>query len=139
VRSIEKINRLFDYAVSHPDGFTYVDIQADLRWRRKELLKVVKGLRSLLGSIDQINLVCDPTGPGQPWSYRLVGTVKDAQPWTANRLGDAETRLTTIRSVASSIAAGTDGRTTDGKRARLIKRALTRLLEDLADVNGQLF
>jgi len=130
----QKINELFDYAVSHADGFTYVDIQNDLGWKRGEFFKVVNRCRSVLAG-DTINLIAETQGQRGPWLYRLVGNVEDASWWAANRLDDAEQRLTTIRNVAMSAVKATDGRTNAGRRARIIFKSLTRLLEDLGDLH----
>jgi hypothetical protein len=92
-------------------------------------------LRLLLGNDDQINLVCDPQGTGQPWLYRLIGDVDGARSWVANRLRDSETRIGTIRAICSSLVSATDGRSADGRRARIMDKGLTRILEDLAELD----
>jgi hypothetical protein len=126
--------RLMEYAVSKPDGFTFQDIKDDLGWTRDRFNKVTRRLRSNQAA-DTINLVCNPQGVSLPWVYRLVGAGALVSPWQANRLGDAESRLITIKNVARSVVNGTNSRTNDGRRARIIEKSLNRLLEDLAEIN----
>lgn len=133
----EKINRLYDYAVAAPDGFTIEDVRRDLGWRRSDFNHVVNRLRKMFGT-DDINLVCSPQGMNEPWLYKLVGNTDETKVWQDNRLGDAEERINTIRSIARSTVNMTDGRTTEGQRARIIDRSLGRLLEDLAELSGKL-
>jgi hypothetical protein len=135
MRSAEKIGRLFDYATSKPEGFTYRDVEKDLGWKRPEFTKVHRMLRVLLGNDDQINLVCDPQGRNEPWRYRLIGDVDGARPWVGNRLRDSETRIGTVQAVCTSLVKATDGRTADGRRARIMNKGLGRILEDLAELD----
>lgn len=131
----EKIQILWDYAVSHPDGFTRYDVEQDLEWSNTDLSYAARHLRNFLAD-DEINLVATPQGKGQAWLYSLTGNVDDAGPWNRNRLLDTETRLTTMHSVSYSLVHSTDGRTLDGRRARVMEKALRRLKEDLDDLSG---
>jgi hypothetical protein len=131
----EKIGQLFDYAAGRPEGFTYQDVEKDLGWRKPEFTKVHRKLRLLLGGDDQINLVCDAQGRNEPWLYRLVGNIEGARAWVGNRLRDSETRILTIRAICASLVRATDGRSADGRRARIMQRGLTRILEDLAELD----
>lgn len=135
MKSAEKIGRLFDYAASKPEGFTYQDVEKELGWKRPEFTKVHRMLRLMLGNDDQINLVCDPQGSNEPWLYRLIGDVDGAREWIGNRLRDSESRIGTIRSVCMSLVKATDGRTSDGRRARIMDKGLGRILEDLAELD----
>jgi hypothetical protein len=135
MRASEGIGRLFDYAVEHPGGFTYRDIKDDLGWQRSYFFKISRKLRLMLGNDDQLNLVCETQGMNQPWLYRLVGNVDGARNWVGSRLRDAETRITTIRAVCASLVTATDGRTADGRRSRIMNKGLTRILEDLAELD----
>ena len=132
----EKMTRLFDYAVEHPDGFTYQDIERDLGWQRPYFVKVVRQLRLLLGNDDEINLVCDSVDRNGPWVYKLVGNFEDTRAWGRNRTDDAETRLMTIGAVLASVIRNTDGRSRDGRRARIMQRAVQRAREDLAEIDN---
>lgn len=131
-RGAEQVGRLFDYAVDHPDGFTNLDILADLGWSRSAFVGIVRQFRSVF-STDDVTLPCDPdpANPGGPWVYKLSG---DTIAWHTNRLLDTETRLETIHNVALSAMHALDGRTSLGKRARLIERVVRHLQEDLAEI-----
>lgn len=130
------VDALFDYAVANPDGFTIADFADAAGIKVASAQDAVTRLRKALGS-DTINLICAPTTPGQKWEYRLVGTLDDAKWWASNRLDDAETRLTTINSVANSLVSATDGRTVEGRRARTIRKVVGRLIEDLQDIHAE--
>ena len=136
MRRVEKVNELWDFAVAHPDGFTWADCADKFSWaaRRTEFFRIVRALRLTLGNGDSINLTCEPNGPKQLWLYRLSGTYDAARPWTANRLGDMECRLETIAGVSKSLVAATDGRSADGRKARLIAKTVGRLTEDLQEM-----
>lgn len=128
--------QLFGLAAKRIDGFTYQDIEHAFGWDRFHFYWVVSQLRRILAAeADTINLICTPQGSREPWLYELVGTYEDAAPWSQNRVGDLETRLVTIHSVASTLVNATDGRTVGGRKARKIRRTITRLIEDLADIN----
>lgn len=128
------VEALFDYAVSKPDGFTNADFMAEFDVDLEAFNRAANKLRSVLAD-DTINLVCDPAGARAKWIYRLVGSIEDGSPWVQNRLRDAETRFTTISSVVQSLVKATDGRTADGRRARLMEKSLRRLLEDLGEIS----
>lgn len=121
---------LFDYAVKTPE-WTVDDATAALGWTHPALNMAIRRLRLTLGEADDINLVCTPQGKGERWVYSLTGNVEMAKPWVDNRLRDMEARLETMAGVAKSLVAATDGRSAEGRRARLIERAVRHLLEDL--------
>lgn len=125
--------KLFDFAIAHPEGFTNADFMSAYGVALPDFNKATNKLRKILAD-DTITLVCDPSGLREKWTYRLVGTVEDGSPWVQNRLRDAESRFVTMASVASALVNSTDGRTADGRRARLIDKALRRLMEDLKEV-----
>ena len=145
MRRVEKVNDLWDFAVAHPEGFTWADVRDETDahgnpchpWaqERSGFFAVTRALRITIGAGDSINLVCEPQGSGELWRYRLVGTYEAARPWNANRLGDIEARLETIAGVSRSLVAATDGRRVDGRKARLIAKTVGRLVEDLAELN----
>lgn len=131
----EKIQTLWDYAVAHPDGFDRYEIEADIGWTNRDLSYVARHLRNFLAD-DEINLIATPQGKGEAWRYQLVGNIEDAGPWSRNRLLDTETRLKTMHAVSKSLVQATDGRTADGRKARIMEKALRRLKEDLDDLGG---
>lgn len=129
----EKTDQLFDFAANRREGFTYVDVQEEFGWHRNDFLKVVRALRMMFKS-DTITLTCEPQGSHQPWLYKLVGTYDDARLWSANRIGDLESRLETVHAVAETLTKSTDGRSPEGRKVRKIERTIGRLIEDLADI-----
>lgn len=132
-----QLTALFDLLVrSSPQGVTILDIMDDLGVGKRVADALVHDLRMLMESDPDVNLVSEPQDGDTRWSYSLVGTVDGASFWVGNRLGDAETRLRTLIAVMAPIVASTDGRTLDGRRARIMHRAATRALEDLADLSS---
>jgi hypothetical protein len=134
MKTTDKVNLLFDYAVRHQGGFTYEDIERDLHWRRPELFRIANRLRAVCGDDEKINLICEPQGQG-PWRYKLIGDFSDAKVWGKNRVGDCKARIMTVLAVLNSVVAATDGRTHDGRQARIMHRSLTRLVEDLVELD----
>lgn len=133
----ELAGKLFDFAVLHPEGFTNEEALAELGLKHITTLnRVIRRLRLILGT-DEINLVCDPQGQRERWLYRLIGTIDLGSPWIRNRLRDLEARLETQHSVARSLVNATDGRSIEGRKARLCAKTLGRLREDLAEYDDQ--
>ena len=126
---------LYDFAVSRPEGFTAPEAEDNFGWDHRTFSNAVRTLR-LTFADDSINLVCDAQGTREAWLYRLVGTYDEASGWSANALRHAEARLETIEAVAQSVVAATDGRTTDGKRARLIYTTVHFLRDSLNVMSG---
>lgn len=125
---------LWDHLVSEPAGITVDDMIATHGWSHHQANVAIHDLRAFLGDTDTVNLVCEPQGGGERWLYQLVGSLDGVRGWVANRVGDTETRLRTMESMMHSIVQGTSGRTTEGRKARLMDKALTRLVEDLDDL-----
>lgn len=133
----EAVSALYDYLTENPDGVTIDDIAAHLNSSVAWANRIVRELRLVLGTTSDVNLVCNPMGQGQRWNYLLVGTNEGAEPWARNRARDSESRLRTQRAIWSSVAAATDGRTVEGRKARHAKKAMTRLLEDFAEIEEE--
>ena len=125
-----KVEDLYLYAKEHVDGFTYQDVQRDLGWPRREFFKMVHRLRRIYREA----LICTPQGQHEPYLYQLVTTYLDAEPWGVNRTLDCKERLRTINSILSAVVPASDGRTKIGKQARVMRRTITRLLEDLEEL-----
>ena len=122
---------LFDYAVNNPDGFVIDELMA-YGWSHHQTNQAIRDLRLFFaGTGDTVNLPCDPQGRGARWLYRLVGDLQSVQGWTTNRVRDAEARVRTMQAMMQSIVAATDGRSTAGRKARVMERAFLRLIEDL--------
>lgn len=131
----EELSSLFDLIASK-GGQTILDIAAHLGVRVRRAQVVVHDLRQMFGHDDTVNLVCDPQGQRELWLYDFRGTLDGVTPWTGWSLAHVETRLETLEAVAASIERAADGRTIEGRRARILARAIRRAREDLADLNG---
>jgi hypothetical protein len=129
----DSVGLLFDYAVSKPEGFTYEDVEQDLGWPRERFFSVTRRFRRMFAE-DQINLVCEPQEQREPWLYKLVGKYDDARLWATNRVEDLVSRTHTIHSVSRTLTNATDGRSTEGRKARLIERKMRQLIEELGDL-----
>jgi hypothetical protein len=126
---------LYDLLADTPAGVTIDQIMGSLEVNHRTAKEAVHDLRELLGE-DEINVPATPRGERERWLYQLVGTLDGCREWVANRIGDTETRLRTIQSVMRSLVNATDGRTTDGRRARIIETALRHLVEDLDNLTA---
>jgi hypothetical protein len=138
VRISDLSGQIFDFAATRPEGFTRAELNEAIGYHpRCTLDRAIRQLRLILADDDSINLIANkPPIAGGQWVYQLVGTVADATWWSNNRRRDCETRLRTILAVNRSVAAGTAPRTIDGRRARLMDKSLTRLIEDLDELNA---
>lgn len=121
----------FDFAADQSTGFTDRELAAHLGVDHRTVRDVIQKLRDVLGHDDSINLVCEPQGQRQKWLYRLVGNMEDSRWWAANRILDTERRIRTQYNVCRAMARATDGRTIEGRKARIFERSLQRLLEDV--------
>lgn len=130
----EDAGRLYDFAAARPDGFTFDDVHAEFGWERSYFSRVSRRVRIIFAE-DEINLVCTPQGKCEKWKYELVGNYAAALPWQANRLGDLESRLETVHAVAASIVKGTDGRSTEGRKAKKIEVGVRHLMEQLDQID----
>lgn len=121
---------LFDLAVRRPDGFTWPEACDEFGWSKGQFEDAKVALRRMLAD-DTVNFPCN-SRPKLKWLYKLSGTWTDGlQPWTTNRLDDVQTRLLSIEHIAQSAVAATDGRTADGRKARIVHTTLRYLREQL--------
>lgn len=137
MNAVGRAGVLFDYAASRPEGFLASDARADLDWSEKQFATAVRAFRLIFGE-DEINLVTQQRGFGQPKLYQLVGDFDSARPFLAERMRTLEAMLRTTLAVANSISNGSDGRTVEGRKARFAVRHLGRLVEDIDEVEGRL-
>jgi hypothetical protein len=135
-KTTELVAAAFDYAVASPEGFTLDELAEALDVQLHTAKNVIQKLRDFFGEDDTINLVANPAGQGDRWRYFLTGTLEEASPWLRNRMRDMARRMRTETSVLSSFVAGLDGRSTDGKHARLMLKTFTRMIEDLAEIDA---
>jgi hypothetical protein len=133
----QDLRQLAALFVNNPNGLTINDIVGATGWPHGRVNRLLRKLRRQLGDSDW-NVVAEAVAPRQPWVYRTVDSYDDAAWWVDNRLGDAESRFITLHDVARALVAATDGRTAEGRRARIMERHSTRMMEDLADLEGRL-
>ena len=124
-------DNLFDLVVASPDGVTVSQMMAEMDLTKKQAGVAIRDLRLFLGEYDGVNLPCVPQKPGEEWVYHLAGTLDDVREWAISRINDTVSRLLTMDAVMSSIVEATDGRSLEGRKARIIERSLARLLEDI--------
>ena len=122
---------LWDLLVAAPLGVTIEDMMGVYGWSHHHCNVAISDLRRHLGDHDTVNLTCEPQGMGERWLYRLVGKLDETDVWMGTRIRDSETRLRTMQSMMTSIVTATNGRTTEGRKARTMERALRHLVEDL--------
>jgi hypothetical protein len=125
---------LFDLLAANPAGLTVNDITSVMQCSNRQADHAIRDLRLFFGECEPINVTCDPNGLREPWTYRLVGNLDGVREWIANRLGDTESRIRTMQALMVSVVSASDGRKSDGRRARLIERALRHLIENLDDL-----
>jgi hypothetical protein len=99
-------------------------------------LKAVQMLRDIGAATgDVISVVAEPQGMSQPWLYGLragkqIASAEDSR-WIPNRFQDAERRIKTISHVLEVAANSLDGRTTEGRKARIYHLHIKRALEEV--------
>jgi hypothetical protein len=131
----QRMSDLLDLLVAQPLGATRWSIASDLGCQVRAADRAIRDLRIFLGDVDDVNLVAESPGPHLPWEYRLVSGLDQSREWVTNRIGDTESRIRTMQAVMASAVTATDGRSSEGKRARIIERALIRLIEDLDEIS----
>lgn len=107
---------------------TIDEISGDLDVSVPTARTVIHDLRTVLGQVDDINVVVDRDADSK-YRYRLVGHYDQALPWFQTRLADAKTRLGTIESVALSIVRGTPATTREHREAQIIEMGLRHVRE----------
>lgn len=132
----DRMGRLFDYMVLTPQGATIEDIAEALECSYDLAVQTVRDLRLFLGEDNTANLTCNKQGKSERWLYKLVTDLEDHREWIAGRIGDTHSRLKTMNSMLTSAVNATDGRTLEGRRARVMSRQIGRLLEDLAEIES---
>lgn len=106
-------------------------------WSHWQLMSAVQNLRDILAANgDVISVTAEPQGHREPWLYGLrAGKAiidTETSQWLPNRLQDTERRIKTIRHVLEAAVNSLDGRTTDGKKARIYHLHITRAQEEVA-------
>lgn len=130
---------IFDYLVSHPDGGTVHDFAEALSFPLPTIRRGIRDARMILGEGDTLFILCEPQGAREPWRYYLVDGSQvvnmEESNWAVNRIHDAQSRVALIATAMRVAERATDGRTLEGKKARVLARACSRLVEDLEEID----
>lgn len=125
--------RLLQYAMAHRQGWTKQQAADDLGYSMSSINQALMHVRRNL-AVTTLNITSErPPGWG-PQVFSLVDTALDTNTWDVDRTKDLRGRITTAHAVAQSGVNASDGRSVDGRTARLIEKALRRLLEDVEDL-----
>lgn len=123
--------QFYDLLVAEPDGLDKHQIASKLGVPVRVVVPILRKLRLILGGGDSINIPW--RSEGRRRIYFLTGQIEQGQQWQAARiskkLADLEVDLAWWRSMVEA----TDGRTVDGKKARLALRHQQRLFEDMSE------
>lgn len=132
--SQRRAEKIFDLLSS--GDLTSHQLLARLGCHRTEFTKAIQTLRDILAaSGDVISVVAEPHGPDQPWLYGLragkqIINAEDSR-WIPNQFQHAERRIKTIVHVLDVASNSLDGRTLDGKKARIYRLHMNRALEEV--------
>lgn len=129
-----ELSKLAAFLQNSPSGVTYAAIQLHLGCSRYIAQIRIRQLRLIYATSPTNSVATETQGYRKQWIHKLVTHPDDAKWWTANRLNDVETRLTTIKSVGQSMLNATDARTIIGRKARKIVRTLEYLEQELAEI-----
>lgn len=133
--SRDRRDNLFTFLAAPGKTATISELAVELDSTVKQVRVAINDLRHFLGADRDINLICEPDGFRKEWGYRLVGTYEGILWWATNRVGDMESRLATVASVAESIVLATNGNSKAGQKARKIERTMTYLSKELAAID----
>lgn len=126
----DRVDELLAYAmVRGDDGFTNEQAMSYLGCALDQFNRAVRTLRAR--STGDVTLVCTPQAQGDLWQYRLVGSYAEAETWIKNRQRDSLTRVRTMESVALVMVNATDGRSVEGRVARLEHSTYRHLRESI--------
>jgi hypothetical protein len=140
---------LFDALVASPDGLTIFDIGdlfgIDANYDRTKINKIIRRLRLKLGEAnadpdDRIHGYAVPVQwRGDKCFYVLTANREQSEKWRRVRLDTSISRIQIDLAHWQALAAITDGRTAEGKIARVYTRHFSRLLEDLTSIKEGTF
>lgn len=126
---------IFDLLAEHLEGLTMPEIIEAVHMPYESCRVAMRDLRLTLGEDDTLFVIAEPQGPREPWLYRLIdGSVLvggEESGWAANRIGDAQSRIHLLAVAMSTAERATDGRTLNGRKARMMAMELRHLDEKL--------
>jgi hypothetical protein len=136
----KRAEELFDLLTG--GDLTSAEIVDKTGWRYSQFLKAVQTLRDILAANgDVISVTAEPQGSRETWLYSLRAgkQIVDAEQsrWVINRLQDAERRVETIAHVLEVAVNSLDGRTTEGRKARVYHLHIKRAQEEVALLGEQ--
>lgn len=134
-RVLARHEAVLDVLRQHPEGMTMKDLATAMGEHERTVYRDVRRMRRR-GDID--NIPATPNGHREPWLYRVTNDLETNSEWVANRIGDAESRFETMIGQAETLVRVTNGRTTNGRKARKIDRVLRYLMQELADIDSQM-
>lgn len=130
--------QLWDYAFDKYNAnekFTRQDVRDDLGWGKRTTDDAIRDLRLEINAHGrQVNLVCKQYEQQQPWMYSLSGDPDELEEFSRFLGKHIEARLVTMQALLVTRCAATDGRRREGREARLVKKGVDRILEDLDDL-----
>ena len=130
---------LLDFAIDRGNEGFYRPQALDVLGWPQSSIRFYQAVNALRGSLAQIgyNLVCDDREPGNlNRRYHIASMRDDARPWNDWFGKNVLTRVRTWIAVNNSFIVATDGRTADGRKARIFAKHLNRLVEDLEEIES---
>jgi hypothetical protein len=139
----DRAGEIFDALVAAPNGMTKTELCAQLSYTNKQFVDGIRAARLVLADNDTVFILADPdTRYRGTWRYRLVGgaTLVDAEQsgWTANRIGDAQSRVQLLAKAMAVAKRATKPGTVLGRKAREMERVLRHLVEDLDAIDAEI-
>jgi|SRR5215831_4907818 len=134
----KRARELIGYAEKHRRGFTHQQACRDLGWDHQTFRHALPIARRILAA-EENNLPCMPDEESKPWKYRLTNIYEQSRWWLVNRFKDTQSRLRSMVAVSHSLMLATDARSLEGREAKAVYRALTRLDEDIAELREREF
>lgn len=124
--------QLFDALADHPDGFTIHEISALLEIPRQTANMVIRTLRLTLGQGDSITVPYRVDGRQR--RYFLASQVEALVERNNIRQTTYASNMETEIAMWQAVKAQTNGRTVEGRKARLYLKYWTRLSEDINEL-----
>ena len=116
--------QLWDYAFDKfnaGEKFTRQELRDDLSWGKRTADDAIRDLRRVINAHGrQVNLVCKQYEQQQPWLYALSGDPDELEEFSKFLGKHLEARLVTMQALLVTRVTVTDGRSREGREARLV-------------------
>jgi hypothetical protein len=119
------------FVTAHPGPWTISDLARALKLGKRQTQQAVKDFREICGLMEDVTLICEPNGKGQPWLYRLVGRPDDSAWWEAWTVIRLHTTAETAKAVLEASLRGVDRRTVEARSARVVVSAIENVIHTL--------